>query len=243
MMKCIISCEHASNRVPPRFAHVFAGREKILSSHQAYDAGAANLARRLGRHFRSSPYLGSISRLLIDLNRSPTNKKSLYTPYSRKLEANERVLLLQKFYQPYREKVAEEIGRIVGKDRPVLHISLHSFSPVKGGKVRKADIGLLYDPDRTIEKDICRFLVRLLKEKTVTVRVRRNYPYLGKTDGFVSFLRGKYPARLYAGIEIELNQAFLSSGNKEKRQVENILTEGIRAILKCNDFSQLSKVL
>jgi len=242
-MKCIISCEHASNRVPPRFAHVFEGNEKVLSSHQAYDHGTANLARKLGRYFKSSVHLGSVSRLLIDLNRSPTNRKSLYTSYSRKLQQSDRELLLQKYYQPYREKITEEISRIVGKGRPVLHISLHSFSPVKKGKVRKADIGLLYDPGRRIEKDICRFLVGLLKEKIVALRVRRNYPYLGKTDGFTSFLRAKYPAKMYAGIEIEINQALLSSGNKEIRKVEDILAEGIRTILKCNDFSQLGKVL
>jgi predicted N-formylglutamate amidohydrolase len=242
-MKCIISCEHASNRVPPRFAHVFLNKEKVLSSHQAYDAGAASLARRLAKHCGSSVHLGPISRLLIDLNRSPTNRKSLYTPYSRKLEPNERELLLQKYYQPYREKVIEEIGRIISRGRPVLHISLHSFSPVKSGRIRKADIGLLYDPTRRTEKDICRFLVGLLKEQTVSLRVRRNYPYLGKTDGFTSFLRRKHPAKMYAGIEIEINQALLSSGNKKKRTVDNILAEGIRTILRFYDFSQLKKIL
>ena len=242
-MKCIISCEHASNRVPPRFSHVFEGREKILSSHQAYDAGAAGVARRLGRHCSSSVHLGSISRLLIDLNRSLFNRKSLYTSYSRKLPQDERQLLLHKYYQPFREKVTEEIGRSISRERPVLHISLHSFSPVKSGKVRKADIGLLYDPARRTEKHICRFLAGLLKEKAVSLRVRRNYPYLGKTDGFTAFLRGKYPGKMYAGIEIELNQALLSSGKENKRKVEDIMAEGIRTILRYYEFSQLEKAL
>jgi len=240
-MKCIISCEHASKRVPPRYAHIFAGKDKVLSSHQAYDAGAADLARRLGRNCRAAVHLGSISRLLIDLNRSPTNRKSLYTMHSRKLEPKERELLLQKYYQPYRKKVEWEIGRTIRRGKPLLHISLHSFSPVKSGKVRKADIGLLYDPARRIEKDICRFLVGLLKEQAVSLRVRRNYPYLGKTDGFTSFLRKKHPAEMYAGIEIEINQALLSSESKEKKAAENILAEGIRTILKFHDFPQMRK--
>ena len=242
-MKCIISCEHASNRIPPRFIHVFEGGEKILSSHQAYDAGAAGVARRLGKNCSSSVHLGSISRLLIDLNRSAFNRKSLYTPYSRKLPQGERQLLLDKYYQPFREKVTEEIGRTIKSGRPVLHISLHSFSPVKSGKSRKADIGLLYDPARRTEKHICRFLVTLLKEKAVSLRVRRNYPYLGKTDGFTAFLRRKYPGKIYAGIEIEINQALMSSSKKKKRKAEDIIAAGIRTILKYHDFSQLNKAL
>jgi predicted N-formylglutamate amidohydrolase len=242
-MKCIISCEHASNRIPPRFCHIFEGREIILSSHQAYDAGAAAMARRLGKNCGASVHLGAISRLLIDLNRSPTNRKTLYTPYSRKLQQEERELLLQKYYEPYREKVIEEIGRIIKRSEPALHISLHSFSPVKSGKVRKADIGLLYDPVRRAEKYICSFLMGLLKEKTASLRVRRNYPYLGKTDGFTAFLRKKYPVSLYAGIEIEINQAVLSSRYGEKRKAEDIIAEGIRTILKYHDFYKLQKVL
>ena len=242
-MKCVISCEHASRWVPPRFFHVFAGKEQILSSHEAFDAGAAILAGRLGRHCKSPVHLGSVSRLLIDLNRSPTNRKSLYSLYSRKLLQSDRQLLLQKYYLPYREKVTEEISRITRKGMPVLHISLHSFAPVKNGTVRKADIGLLYDPARRIEVHICNFLAGLLHENVEKLRVRRNYPYLGKTDGFTSFLRRRYPANIYAGIEIEMNQALLSAETGAIKKVEDVLAEGIRKILQYDDFRILLKAL
>jgi len=236
-MKCIISCEHASNRVPPRFAHLFMGKEKILSSHQAYDHEAAEMAVRLAKSFKSSVYLGSITRLLIDLNRSPSNRKSLYSSYSRKLEKNDRELLLNKYYLPYREKVEEAVAAIIGKGEPVLHISVHSFVPVRNGKVRKADIGLLYDPPRKCEKDICAFLAGFLHEKMESLRVRKNYPYLGKMDGFPSFLRRKYSTKFYAGIEIEINQALLLSGKTEKKKIEGTLSEGVRSILRLQKFS------
>jgi len=242
-MKCIISCEHASNRVPPRFTQVFRGKEKLLSSHQAYDPGAAKLARRLARRFKSSVYLGSISRLLIDLNRSPSNRKSLYSSYSWKLEQNDRELLLQKYYSPFREKVDAAVGGIIGKGRPVLHISVHSFASVKSGKIRKADIGLLYDPARKIEKEIGAFLAGLLQKQVVSLLVRRNYPYLGKTDGFTSFLRRKYSATLYAGIELEINQALLSTGENKMRETEAALAEGVNNILKLQDFSKFLNML
>jgi len=197
------------------------------------------VARRLGKNCRASVHLGSISRLLIDLNRSPTNRKTLYTPYSRKLQQDERELLLQKYYEPYRKKVTEEIDRVIWRGKPVLHISLHSFSPIKSGKMRKADIGLLYDPARWAEKHICSFLAKLLQDKTASLRVRRNYPYLGKTDGFTAFLRKKYPGNLYAGIEIEINQALLSASNEKKRKAQDIIADGIKTILKYQDFYHL----
>jgi len=236
-MECIVCCEHASNRVPPRFAHLFGGKEEILSSHQAYDLGAENLARRLARRSKSSVYLGSVTRLLIDLNRSPSNRKSLYSAYSRKLGKNDRDLLVNKYYLPYREKVEGAIAGIIGKGKPVLHISVHSFVPVRNGNVRKADIGLLYDPARKIEKEISGFFAKFLQEKMGSLCVRKNYPYLGKMDGFPSFLRKKYSAKLYAGIEIEINQALLLSGETKKKKTEDILTEGIRTILRLQKFS------
>jgi len=242
-MECIISCEHASNRVPQRFTHLFKGKEEILSSHQAYDRGGATLSERLAKSSKSSTYLGSITRLLIDLNRSPSNSKSLYSAYSKKLDINARELLLEKYYLPYREKVEGAVAGIIDKGQPVLHISVHSFTPAKNGKVRKADIGMLYDPARKYEKDICAFLVKFLQIKMGSLRVRKNYPYLGKTDGFTSFLRKKHPAHLYAGIEIEINQNLLFTNEIKKKKIETLLTEGVEIILQLQEFHQVENLL
>jgi len=35
---------------------------------------------------------------------------------------------------------------------------------------------------------------------------RRNYPYLGCSDGFTTWLRQRFPERCYVGIELEINQ-------------------------------------
>lgn len=239
-MKCIVSCEHASNKVPPRFSRVFIGQEKVLFSHQGYDYGTAELARSLAGQIHAPVYLGAISRLLIDLNRSPSNRKSLFTQYSRMLAQNERELLLQKYYLPYREKVEDAVGEMIGKGKQVVHISIHSFASVKRGKTRKADIGLLYDPARKAEKDICAFMVQLLKTEMVTLRVRRNYPYQGITDGFTSYLRRKYAATFYAGIEIEINQDFLLQNDNKTKKVRYLLEKGISNILLADTFAQLA---
>jgi predicted N-formylglutamate amidohydrolase len=235
-MRCLISCEHASNRVPKPYAFLFQGQEKFLNTHRAYDLGAAKFARKLAAELQVPAYLGAITRLLVDLNRSPANKKALFTQYSRKLAQVDRELLLQKYYQPYRARVEKAIGEIIAEEKPVLHISVHTFTPVKNGRERTADIGLLYDPAREAEKEICTFLVNLLKREVATVQVRRNYPYLGKTDGFNSFLRRKYPAKVYTGIEIEMNQAFLFKNDFRKKKTIKVVAEGIRGILRAGEL-------
>ena len=229
--------------MPQIFSYLFRGREKILSSHQAYDQGAAGLARRLAGRLDSSLYLGSISRLLIDLNRSPSNRKSLYSSYSNSLDKAGRELLIKKYYEPYRKRLEEEVAAVIGRGRPILHISVHSFAPVKNGKVRQADIGLLYDPARNVEKDMCAFLVGFFQKNMVSIRLRRNYPYLGKTDGFTSFLRRIHTVRFYAGIEVEVNQALIAAGGRKKHKAEDLLAEGFKHIMKMRDFARFTEWL
>ncbi|MBW2465791.1 MAG: N-formylglutamate amidohydrolase [Deltaproteobacteria bacterium] len=242
-MKCIISCEHASNRVPPHFSHLFQGKEKVLNSHQAYDHGAARLARSLAKQLYANVHLGTITRLLIDLNRSPTNRKTLFTAYSRQLDQGDRQLLFKGYYLPYREKVEGEIDGIAGRGRPVLHISLHSFATVKSGRIRKADIGLLYDPSRKHERELSVFLADFFKQEMTSFRIRRNYPYLGKSDGFTAYLRRKHNDRTYAGIEIEINQALLLNNNSDNKKTPIVLAEGLRYILQLKEFSEIAKKL
>ena len=101
---------------------------------------------------------------------------------------------------PFRNQTED----IVENSLPVLHLSVHTFTPVLNGVARKADIGLLYDPARLSEKAIVDRLSMKLKKKGFDVR--RNYPYRGKADGHTTALRKKYPDGEYAGIEIEWNQ-------------------------------------
>jgi len=229
-MKCIISCEHASNRVPQQFLYVFQGGEDVLTSHRAYDAGAAVLAHRLAGSLHGTLHLGSISRLLVDLNRSPTNRRSLFSAYARKLPQYEREMLLQKYYFPFRRALEDEAAGMIAQGGTVLHLSIHSFVPMKGGRERRADIGLLYDPARQYEKRICSFLHRFLHGEIMDLRVRRNYPYRGKTDGFTAYMRKRYSAEQYIGVEIEMNQALLLSRSIRKKQTVDAMVQGVGEI-------------
>ena len=79
------------------------------------------------------------------------------------------------------------------------------------GETRNADIGLLYDPGRSVEKRLCAAWRATIKQTRPDLRVRLNYPYLGKADGFTTHLGRVFSVNQYAGIELEVNQRWLES--------------------------------
>jgi hypothetical protein len=44
--------------------------------------------------------------------------------------------------------------------------------------------------------------------------VRRNYPYTGKSDGFTAYLRKRFDADRYVGVELEINQAIVGAARR-----------------------------
>lgn len=69
------------------------------------------------------------------------------------------------------------------------------------------DVGLLYDPGRTGERDLCLAWKREIEAARPDLRVRRNAPYRGVSDGHVTALRKRFPQG-YLGLELEVNQRF-----------------------------------
>ena len=210
----LITCEHASNAVPARWAHLFASpaAQSALHSHRGWDPGVAELAAALLPPPPSplAPFCGTASRLLIDLNRSENNPQ-LWSEFTRDLSLDEKQALIRDIYAPFRRATRETIDNLLASGRrPVLHLSLHSFTPVLDGDVREAEIGLLYDPARPLEAHWVNAWAAALTSCAPEWRIRHNYPYLGTDDGFVTQLRTQYSPAVYAGIELEVNQALAS---------------------------------
>lgn len=203
----LITCEHGGNRIPARFLSCFAGREAVLQSHRGYDAGALLLARRMARALHAPLVASTISRLLIELNRSPRHPY-LYSEFTRHLDVEAREEILQRYYLPYRCDVESNIARAAGRGRLAVHISSHSFTPELHGDVRNADIGLLYDPARASEKEFCATWKEALRRCGEGLGVRLNYPYRGNSDGLTRYLRRRFGQDRYIGVELEINQKY-----------------------------------
>ena len=216
----MITCEHASNALPDFVLRAFRDSngipDDVLASHRGYDIGAYKifsiLVKRLKPDFHSA---SKFSRLVVDMNRSSTSK-SFYSEYTSSLPNTVKARMLS-LWEKYREKIESFVaGKIPEKQRKaakeaplkVIHLGIHSFTPVLNGIERDADVGILYDPSRPAEAQIAENLIKSIKERAPWLKIRKNYPYLGKSDGLTTTLRQKFGAS-YAGLEIEINQKLL----------------------------------
>lgn len=198
----LFTCEHASNAVPADLTFL---REAlgtaIWKTHRAHDIGAAAAARALAERCGAPLASSEVSRLVADTNRSERHPRVLSQPL-RALPAARREAILEEHHRPYRERVLAEVHARA----PVLHVAVHSFTPVFEGRERAIDLSLLYDPARPTERALAAEWKRRLGARLPTARLRRNAPYRGVSDGLPTALRHRFPDADYAGFELELNQ-------------------------------------
>ena len=221
-----MSCEHGGNRVPKEYRRLFAGWESVLASHRGYDPGALALARDLARAFDAPLVASTVTRLLVELNRSPGHPQ-LYSEVTRDLPRSDKARIVARYYEPHRREVELCVAQAAAERRRVIHISAHSFVPVLNGSTRNADIGLLYDPARAAERALCTRWSQSIGARASRLRVRRNYPYRGYADGLTTHLRRRYHRRSYVGVEIEVNQKHVLGGEREWRILRKVLVQSL----------------
>lgn len=226
----LVTCEHGGNRIPADLAPRFRGMGRTLRSHRGYDPGALIMARALAAALDAPLVASTVSRLVIDLNRSLHHPR-VWSQATRALPRERRERIVQRHYAPYRRQVEDAVAARVREGRMVVHLSSHSFTPVLDGKRRLADVGLLYDPRRAGEAALCGAVKAALRERVPSLRVRRNYPYAGNADGLTTFLRKRYRAAEYAGVEIELNQAIVGAAPRRWTWLRDALVAAVEAAL------------
>lgn len=207
-----MSCEHGGCKIPASLRRHFTGKQLLLQSHRGWDKGALELARELSEIIGAPLVASETCRLVIDLNRS-LHHPHLFSEFTEQCDIETKLDIINGIYRPYRNKVVNRINTLIKKRKPVVHFSVHSFTPRMGNNIRNTDIGLLYNPARKTERMFCIRLQKLIQANDEW-KVRRNYPYRGIADGFTTWLRKKYNDRQYCGIELEVNQKIFT--DKEK---------------------------
>lgn len=220
----LISCEHAGNKVPREFQdRVTPELEVLLSTHRGWDRGALQIAKEISRTENAPLYFTELSRLLIDCNRS-LHHKNCYGPTFQDAPLEVKEQIARDFYHPYRQTVVEGIERLRRGGQKVLHCAFHSFTPSLDGIERNAEFGLLYDPGRASERRWADEILQKMNLQNFPGRMRRNYPYLGKSDGFTKFLRTQFSDSAYAGFELEFSQKLFEDpamvGNLKKHMIQ-----------------------
>jgi len=217
----IVSCEHGGNRVPPPFQALLS--KTLLATHRGYDPGALAVARDIAKATRAPLFYSTISRLLVELNR-PLGHPQLF---HLQLPEKRRAELLHRYCFPYWSAV----GKAARRSGRVIHLSVHSFTPRMRGETRKVDVGLLFDPRRAPEAELCKRWRAAIQRLSPRLRVRDNAPYPGVFPSLVDALRNELGPRRYVGIQVEVNQKFPRGDARRWRKLRRILVESFRAAL------------
>jgi predicted N-formylglutamate amidohydrolase len=228
----LITCEHGGHRVPVAYASCFRSGQRVLRSHRGYDAGALELARRMARQLGAPLFASTITRLLVELNRS-IGHPQLFSEFSRHLDEARREQLLRRYYQPHRRRIRDWLARTTRRN-VVVHVAVHSFTPTLHGQRRRADVGLLYDPRRAAESCFCRDWQLRLRRQGQDLVVRRNYPYQGRADGLTTWLRRQFPERSYLGLELEVNQSWVRCGGTDWQQLQSNLIHSLQQTVQAS---------
>lgn len=224
--RVLVTAEHGGHRVPGRYRALFEGHDSLLRSHRGWDPGSLHLARSLARAVDGFIVASTVTRLLVDLNRSPHHPR-VFSEITRALPAEERRTLLHRYHAPHRAATQAWVAAVISDGGAVLHLGVHSFTPVLEGRVRRPDVALLYDPRRELERAVASAWVGRMKHDEPGRVFGRNNPYRGSADGLTTTLRGLFPGDRYLGIEIEVNQRHLADAGRFPPWVSKALLAGL----------------
>jgi predicted N-formylglutamate amidohydrolase len=179
----VVTCDHASNCVPPDVADGDLGLPaEDMARHIAYDVGALGTALALGDALGAPVVASTFSRLVIDPNRGeddPTLVMQIYDgstiPANRGVHPSEVERRLALFHRPYHET----LDRVLAAREDPLIVSIHSFTPQFAGRpVRPWHVGVLSADDRRMADPL---IARLRMEDDLCVG--DNEPYNGHLPG------------------------------------------------------------
>jgi len=206
----LLTCEHASNRLP------FPGREdgrvrRVLDSHWGWDPGAMALTREVARRLGSAAVAGRWSRLLVDLNRpvsDPTLTRreagGVELPWNRRLSPRKLEARILTYHTPYHAEIDRLVLRhLLRGVRPTL-VAIHTFTPEMDGRNRPFDVGVLFNDHSKLAYRIGKAL------RSQGLRVRYNEPYSGLAGMMYSVDRHGTHHGL-TNLELEFNQALFDA--------------------------------
>ncbi len=202
MGRWVVTCDHASNRVPAEIADGDLGLPPAdMARHIAYDVGAEGVAMALGEALSAPVVASTFSRLVIDPNRGeddPTLVMQVYDgsiiPANRGITPDEVERRLEMLHRPYHRALAE----ILDDRADPLIVSIHSFTPQFVGRPpRPWHVGVLYaDDDR-----FARPLIERCQAET-DICVGDNAPYTGHLPGDAMDRHGVKAGRLHVLVEV-----------------------------------------
>lgn len=176
-----LTCEHAGRAVPAALGDLgIPPRE--MDRHIAYDVGAEGVARGLAERLDAALILQRYSRLVIDCNRPLEARDCIVTqsdgtlvPVNADIADLDRRRRYVEIHQPLHEAIAVALEQRQARGKPLVLVSVHSFTPVMRatGAVRDFELGLLYNRDARFAER----LAQAFRAANPSLTVKLNAPY------------------------------------------------------------------
>jgi predicted N-formylglutamate amidohydrolase len=224
----VLVCEHASNYIPPEYGRLGLDAAE-LQRHIAWDVGAAHLTRELSARLDAPAFLGTYSRLLIDLNR-PTHvgasicvkSEATEIPGNFSLSEAERTRRIERVFMPFQRALGAHVERRARDGRRCILVCMHSFTPIFLGVNRSVHIGILFDKASALAEAIISGLKR-----DPSLNVGANIPYGASPDeDYALYVHGDNLGN--PAVLIEMRQDLIASASDGERWAErwaSVLTD------------------
>jgi predicted N-formylglutamate amidohydrolase len=162
----LILADHAGKHFPRRLEQLGVS-DAECERHIAWDIGIGAVCRLLGQALDAVVIRQNYSRLVIDCNRTPGSETSIAdlsestaVPGNIGLSERDKLARVREIFQPYHDRIADELDRRRKAGRPTALISVHSFTPVYKTVTRPWHVGVLYNRDRRFAQILMELLHR-----------------------------------------------------------------------------------
>lgn len=177
----VLVCDHASNRVPECLQQLGLN-DTQLADHIGWDPGAAAVARLLAQDLDAPLLLSGYSRLVIDCNRPlassdliPQQSAGVIIPGNQNLSLHARDQRIETLFIPYHQAIENLLAERTLKQvlRPIMLLSIHSFTPFLFNQQRPWHIGVAHKSDSRFATHLYNALTQ---QQDINVGLNQPYP-------------------------------------------------------------------
>lgn len=229
----VLSCEHASARLPPPLETTASDRE-WMGTHWALDIGARSVTLGIAECTRSPAVLARFSRLVCDPNRHPDRPdlvrdsvEGVPLSFNQGIDAAEVKRRIDTYHEPYHQALDRVLAHRLESPDPVLFFSIHSCTPIWERRLRTMDIGILFDRYDAEAKALQREL------EAEGFFVALNEPYSAMGTGLMYAAERHGQEHDITHLELEFNQALICTPERCRRVAHKVSA----AILRLHPFA------
>lgn len=221
----VLLCDHASNRIPPRWGALGLD-EAALASHIAWDPGALEVTRHMSGMLDAPLVRSTLSRLIIDCNRPvdapdaiPEISETTSVPGNKGLASEERQRRIALAHAPYHQTIEKLLD---ARTTPTILVAIHTYTPVYRGTARPWPIGIIFNRDRLLGEA----LIGSLQQKGYNVGI--NQPY-SPADRVYYTLERHGEARGIACVMVEIRNDEVRSAAYQQVWAEQLAASLVHA--------------